>query len=151
MSPAHQTALRRYDEICAHFHPVFHHFLLEHFPEPAVWFERRLAYTRSVAVNSMVGYVLGIGDRHTQNILVDKTTAEFVHIDFGVIFGQGRFLKIPELVPFRLTRDVVDAMGILGVEGKCVQCLDLLLPFTFFSHSLFWFRFIVFRCLSSLL
>jgi ataxia telangiectasia mutated family protein len=38
---------------------------------------------------------------------LDKTTAEFVHIDFGVILGQGRFLKIPELIPFRLTRDVV--------------------------------------------
>ena len=37
---------------------------------------RRLAYTRSVAVNSIIGYILGIGDRHAQNVLVDAITAE---------------------------------------------------------------------------
>jgi len=31
----------------------------------------------------MVGYVLGLGDRHVLNILVDKKTAEFIHIDLG--------------------------------------------------------------------
>lgn len=63
--------------------PVFHYFLLEKFPIPGEWFERRLAYTNSVATTSMVGYVLGLGDRHTQNILIDDRTAEVVHIDFG--------------------------------------------------------------------
>jgi phosphatidylinositol kinase/protein kinase (PI-3 family) len=71
--------------------------------------------------SSSLPFSQGIGDRHTQNILIDKSTAEFVHIDFGVILGQGRFLKIPELVPFRLTRDVVDGMGIMGVEGKSMS------------------------------
>lgn len=37
----------------------------------------------SVATSSMVGYILGLGDRHLQNILIDKKTAEVVHIDFG--------------------------------------------------------------------
>ena len=37
----------------------------------------------SVAVTSIVGYILGIGDRHLLNILLDQTTAEVVHIDFG--------------------------------------------------------------------
>ena len=36
-----------------HFHPVFHHFFLEKFPDPSVWFEKRLAYTRSVATSSI--------------------------------------------------------------------------------------------------
>jgi ataxia telangiectasia mutated family protein len=31
----------------------------------------------------MIGYILGLGDRHTVNILVDKSTAEVIHIDFG--------------------------------------------------------------------
>jgi len=52
-------------------------------PFSGVWFERRLAYTNSVATTSMVGYVLGLGDRHTQNILIDQQTAEVIHIDFG--------------------------------------------------------------------
>ena len=50
----------------------------------------------------MIGYVLGLGDRHVQNILVDKTTAELVHIDLGVAFEQGRILPTPETIPFRL-------------------------------------------------
>ena len=39
----------------ARFPPVMHHFFLETFRDPATWFDRRLAYTRSVAVNSMAG------------------------------------------------------------------------------------------------
>jgi len=86
-----QAALRKsdsirktvYDQICANVKPVLHHFFLEKFPIPGVWFERRLAYTNSVAATSMVGYVLGIGDRHTQNILIDEQTGEVIHIDFG--------------------------------------------------------------------
>lgn len=38
----------------------------------------------SVAASSMVGYTLGLGDRHVQNILIDKRTSEFIHIDFGM-------------------------------------------------------------------
>ena len=64
-----------------------------------------------------VGYILGLGDRHVQNILIDCHTAELVHIDLGVAFEQGEILPTPETVPFRLTRDIEDAMGPSGVEG----------------------------------
>lgn len=37
----------------------------------------------SIAISSIVGYVLGLGDRHCQNILLDEKTAEAIHIDFG--------------------------------------------------------------------
>ena len=47
-------------------------------------------YTRSCAVNSIVGHILGIGDRHTSNILVHTRTGEVVHIDFGIVFEQGK-------------------------------------------------------------
>ena len=40
-----------------------------------------------------------------------RQTAEVVQIDLGVAFDTGRSLRVPELVPFRLTRDLVDAMG----------------------------------------
>lgn len=97
-----------------------------------------------------MGYILGLGDRHIQNILIDTSTAELVHIDLGMLdafiqlmpkscrfkkcyilkneivlnicsigiaFEQGRILPTPETVPFRLTRDVIDGMGVSGVEG----------------------------------
>lgn len=35
----------------------------------------------------------------------------------GVAFEQGKILPTPETVPFRLSRDIVDGMGIAGVEG----------------------------------
>ncbi len=69
-----------------------------------------MAYVRSCAVNSMVGHVLGIGDRHSSNILLSQKSGEVVHIDFGIVFEQGKVLQIPETIPFRLTRDMIDGM-----------------------------------------
>ncbi|KAL2340901.1 hypothetical protein Fmac_008841 [Flemingia macrophylla] len=104
--------------------PVMHYFFLERFLQPAEWFEKRLAYTRSVAASSMVGYIVGLGDRHSMNILIDQATAEVVHIDLGVAFEQGLMLKTPERVPFRLTRDIIDGMGVTGVEGVFRRCCE---------------------------
>ncbi|KAF5817319.1 putative non-specific serine/threonine protein kinase [Helianthus annuus] len=115
---------KAFQEVCDNFRPVMHHFFLERFLHPADWFEKRLAYTRSVAASSMVGYIVGLGDRHSMNILIDQATAEVVHIDLGVAFEQGLMLKTPERVPFRLTRDIIDGMGVTGVEGVFRRCCE---------------------------
>ena len=47
--------------------------------------------------------MLGLGDRHLDNILLDAKSCEVIHIDFNVLFDQGRNLRVPEIVPFRLT------------------------------------------------
>ena len=44
--------------------------------------------------------------------------------DFGVAFEQGLFLPIPEGVPFRLTRDIVNGMGQSGTEGVFRRCCE---------------------------
>ncbi|XP_019720538.1 serine-protein kinase ATM [Hippocampus comes] len=116
--------LQAYIEVCKNFKPVFRYFCMERFVDPAVWMEKRLAYTRSVATSSIVGYIVGLGDRHIQNILIDEQTAELVHIDLGVAFEQGKILPTPETVPFRLSRDIVDGMGITGVEGVFRRCCE---------------------------
>ena len=36
------------------------------------WLHRRSNFTRSLAVMSMVGYILGLGDRHPSNIMIDR-------------------------------------------------------------------------------
>jgi ataxia telangiectasia mutated family protein len=122
--------LRRYQDICESFHPAFRFFFLEKFADPVAWVASRLAYSRSVATNSIIGYILGIGDRHAHNILIDTVTAEVVHIDFGIVFEQGKGLGTPETVPFRLTRDVVDGMGVTACEGtfrrSCEEVLRVL-------------------------
>lgn len=116
-----------YREVTAQHRPVLRHFFFERFNDPDEWFERRLAYTRSTAAISILGYVLGLGDRHTQNILLDEKSGEVIHIDLGVAFEAGRVLPIPEVVPFRMTRDIVDGMGITKTEGVFRRCCEFTL------------------------
>ncbi|EEF43338.1 conserved hypothetical protein [Ricinus communis] len=74
-------------------------------------------YSGSVAAMSMVGHILGLGDRHLDNILVDFCSGDIVHIDYNICFDKGQRLKIPEIVPFRLTQMIEAALGLTGVEG----------------------------------
>ena len=62
--------------------PSFHQWFLHEFADPTCWFQSRLAYSHSTAVWSMVGFVVGLGDRHGENILVDGKNGECVHVDF---------------------------------------------------------------------
>ena len=114
-------------EICDKFHPAFRFFFLEKFSDPSMWMASRLAFTRSVATSSIVGWALGVGDRHSQNILIDSTNGQVVQIDFGIVFEQGKHLGIPETVPFRLTRDIVDGFGVNGCEGTFRKCSEQVL------------------------
>lgn len=41
------------------FPPVFHEWFLDTFPEPSAWLASRLSYGRTIAVMSMVGFILG--------------------------------------------------------------------------------------------
>ena len=86
------------------FPPVFHKWFLTTFSEPAAWFRARLAYAHTAAVWSMVGHIVGLGDRHGENILIDSTTGDCVHVDFSCLFDKGLQLEKPEVVPFRLTQ-----------------------------------------------
>ncbi|XP_033207324.1 serine-protein kinase ATM-like isoform X3 [Belonocnema kinseyi] len=124
LKESNEVKLKTFLECCENMHPAFHHFFTEKYLSPEVWFERRLTYTRSIATNSIVGYVLSVGDRHLQNILIDQTTAEVIHIDFGIAFEQGKLLSVPETVPFRLTRDIEVPMGLSGVEGVMRRCCE---------------------------
>lgn len=125
-----EKKLEKYVEVCKNIKPVFQHFFYEHFKSPGRIFERRFAYTVSLAVSSMIGYILGIGDRHVQNILIDFKTAEVIHIDFGIAFEAGKCLPHPELIPFRLSRDFIAPLGVSGVDGifrkTCEKTIEIL-------------------------
>ncbi|KAI0792169.1 FAT-domain-containing protein [Abortiporus biennis] len=83
------------------------------------WLERRATYTRSLAVNSMVGHILGLGDRHPSNLMLGTKTGKVVHIDFGDCFEVAMHReKFPEKIPFRLTRMLTHAMEVSGIEGS---------------------------------
>lgn len=83
------------------------------------WLDRRTNYTRSLGVMSMVGYILGLGDRHPSNLMLDRITGKIVHIDFGDCFEVAMHReKYPERVPFRLTRMLTFAMEVSNIEGS---------------------------------
>ena len=118
------------EQIVPRFKPVMRFFFQERATSCSEWFSMRQRYIRSAAVGSIIGYIVGLGDRHLQNIMIDQGSGELIHIDLNMIFELGRLLRIPERVPFRLTRDIVDGMGYAGLEagftGSAVHVMRVL-------------------------
>lgn len=106
----HKDCLRK-------FPPVLYQWFLDNFPDPISWYNSRNNFVRSYAVMGMVGHILGLGDRHCENILLDIGTGGVLHVDFDCLFEKGKKLPVPEIVPFRLTQNIKDAFGIIGTEG----------------------------------
>ena len=119
-----------YRSVTQQFTPVLHYFFLERFFHPQQWFYSVTNFTSTLSISSIVGYIVGLGDRHLRNIMIDSTTGQLIHIDFGILFEKGRLLSVPEMVPFRLTRELVDCLGLEGVDGllraQMEFCLSLL-------------------------
>ena len=83
------------------------------------WLERRINFSRSLALMSIVGYILGLGDRHPNNLMMEKNSGNIIHIDFGDCFEVAmKRDKFPEKVPFRLTRMLIKALEVSGIEGN---------------------------------
>lgn len=99
-------------------------------PSAPQWWRSTCAFCASTAVMSIVGYVIGLGDRHLDNVLLDLHAGEVVHIDYNVCFEKGRQLRVPEKVPFRMTPNLEAALGMTGVEGQfrlaCQHVLQVL-------------------------
>jgi len=49
---------------------------------------------------------------------VNTITGQCVNIDFDCLFDKAKSFKVPEQVSFRLTRNLIDAFGVSGVEGS---------------------------------
>eukprot|EP00792_Barthelona_sp_PAP020_P008846 TRINITY_DN3253_c1_g1_i2.p1 TRINITY_DN3253_c1_g1~~TRINITY_DN3253_c1_g1_i2.p1 ORF type:complete len:2404 (+),score=519.61 TRINITY_DN3253_c1_g1_i2:42-7253(+) len=87
-------------------------------PSSEVWLEHRTTYSRSLAITSIVGYILGLGDRHPANLMLDKHTGQIFHCDYGDCFEVAMLRsRYPEKVPFRLTRMLIQALEVSGIEG----------------------------------
>ncbi|KAL8641328.1 MAG: hypothetical protein Q9228_001843 [Teloschistes exilis] len=113
------------EQILTKFPSVFHEWFVDMFSEPGAWFTARLRYTRSCAVMSIIGHVLGLGDRHGENILFEEGNGGTFHVDFNCLFDKGLTFEKPELVPFRLTHNMVDAFGAYGYEGPFRKSCEL--------------------------
>lgn len=69
---------------------------------PASYYQIQRKYTISTAFMCSVGFIVGLGDRHIGNILVDQTTGEVMHVDFCLLFNAGERLNIPEVCKFAI-------------------------------------------------
>ena len=80
-------------------------------------------FARSCAGYCAITYVLGIGDRHMDNLLVCPDGRLF-HVDFGYILGRD---PKPFPPPMKLCREMVEGMGGAGsvyyrsFVSKCTQ------------------------------
>nr|XP_042898800.1 DNA-dependent protein kinase catalytic subunit isoform X2 [Parasteatoda tepidariorum] len=85
---------------------------------PEAFIALRTKFAKSHAVICISQWIIGIGDRHLGNFLIDKTSGCEIGIDFGHAFGSAtQFLPVPELVPFRLTPQYLQLMAPLKVKG----------------------------------
>lgn len=101
---------------------------------PEAFFTLRSNYGKSLAVMSIAHWLLGIGDRNLGNFLVDLSNGTLVGVDFNMAFGAGtRKLNIPELVPFRLTAQFVNALKPLATTGFLSKSMTHVLRT--FSHE----------------
>lgn len=122
---------KNYDYLVKRHTPtVFGEWFINNFPDPQSWYMARLSYTRTTAVMSMVCYLIGLGDRHCENIMYDETNGDTFHVDLNCLFNKGAELRVPEIVPFRLTPNMVAAFGPTGCEGPfrfaCEAALGLM-------------------------
>ncbi|GFO12453.1 DNA-dependent protein kinase catalytic subunit [Plakobranchus ocellatus] len=91
---------------------------------PEAFYVLRSAMLRSHSVVCICQYLLGIGDRHLSNFMVNLKTGHMVGIDFGHAFGSAtQFLPVPELMPFRLTRQMTNLNMPLQVKGQMESCM----------------------------
>ncbi|KAG9478931.1 hypothetical protein GDO78_012545 [Eleutherodactylus coqui] len=85
---------------------------------PEAFLALRSHFVRSHALLCISHWILGIGDRHLNNFMVNMETGGMIGIDFGHAFGTAtQFLPVPELMPFRLTRQIVNLMLPLKETG----------------------------------
>lgn len=106
-------------------------------PNTASWNFQTHNFSTSTALMSMVGYLIGLGDRHPGNIMIQQDTGVVVHIDFSDSFEVTVFRqKFPEFVPFRLTRMIQNALN-NKFQSTCEKIMSILRQrkFHFFVHE----------------
>ncbi len=82
------------------------------------YFVLRNQFISSYAVASACQYILGIGDRHLSNWMIDLKNGQAIGIDFGMAFGHATMnIAVPELMPIRLTRQILKLIAPLEHRG----------------------------------
>jgi len=88
--------------------------------------EKSLKLINSAAGAYIGGFVVGVRDRHWDNILVQNDEILF-HIDFGFLLGTQPPIDAPK---FSISKSMRDTLGEVGLWNpfveKCVKCIQVL-------------------------
>uniref|UniRef100_A0A3Q3H3L0 DNA-dependent protein kinase catalytic subunit n=1 Tax=Labrus bergylta TaxID=56723 RepID=A0A3Q3H3L0_9LABR len=113
-APAYKTLLMHFS-VLLHLH---RRAFLKMCNGPEAFLSLRSHFISSHALLCISHWILGIGDRHLSNFMINMETGGMVGIDFGHAFGSAtQFLPVPELMPFRLTQQFVNLMQPLKESG----------------------------------
>ncbi|KAF9401271.1 hypothetical protein BGX21_002182 [Mortierella sp. AD011] len=114
------------EKVVKHMESLYSHFREDYLRQsiarlaasPEAFLMLRSEFAKSLAAINVCSYILGIGDRHLENFLLDMSNGCLIPIDFGHAFGSAtEVLPVPELAPFRLTRQLESFLNPLGTKG----------------------------------
>lgn len=99
-------------------------------PSSPLGFPRQIldTFIRSCSGFSVITFLLAVGDRHLDNLMVSREGRLF-HVDFGFILGDD---PKPFPPPMKLCSEMIEALGGIGSQGytefqlRCCQCFRCL-------------------------
>ena len=66
-------------------------------------------FTQSLSISSCISYIIGLGDRHLDNIMINKK-GQIFHIDYAYIM-ENPLTTIFEMPQIKVTNDIIDFLG----------------------------------------
>ena len=70
----------------------------------------KMRFVQSLAISSCISYIIGLGDRHLDNIMINKK-GQLFHIDYGYIMDNPLASSIFDIPEIKVTNDIIDFLG----------------------------------------
>ena len=71
---------------------------------------------QGASVMSVIGHIIGLGNRHLDNVLVYRANGQVVHNDYNIFIAKRKSLQIPES-SLQVDKNIISVFRVAGVEG----------------------------------